>query len=148
MDYVLRQEREGSLSVKQSQQTFCFLKPETVRGHIVGEVLGRLERKGFTFKALKLHHMTKHEAEQLYAIHKGKSFFQELVSHVTSGPVVLLLLEAPDAVEALRRVIGNTDPRTAEPGTIRGDLSLSITANIIHASDSSANAEKESTLFF
>ena len=92
--------------------------------------------------------MTKHEAEELYAIHKGKSFFRELVSHVTSGPVVLMLLEAPDAVETLRRFIGNTDPRTAEPGTIRGDLSISITANIIHASDNSTNAEKESTLFF
>ncbi len=148
MDHILRKEREGPLSIKPSQQTFCFLKPETVKGRLVGEVLGRLERKGFTFKALKLHHMTKHEAEQLYAIHKGKSFFQELVSHVTSGPVVLMLLEAPDAVETLRRVIGNTDPRSAEPGTIRGDLSLSITANIIHASDSSTNAEKESTLFF
>ena len=92
--------------------------------------------------------MTRKEAETLYSVHKAKPFFQELVDHVTSGPVVLMILEAPNAVDVLRKVIGSTNPQTAEPGTVRGDLSLSITANIIHASDSLENAKKESAIFF
>jgi nucleoside-diphosphate kinase len=113
----------------------------------VGEVLARLERKGFTFKQLRLHQITHKEAESLYSIHKGKPFFQELVDHVTSGPVVLMVLQAPNAVETLRKVIGATNALTAEPGTIRGDLSVSITANVIHASDSGENAKRESSIF-
>ena len=113
----------------------------------MGEVLGRLERKGFVFKALRLHQITHKEAESLYSVHKGKPFFQELVDHVTSGPVVLLVLQAPNAVETLRKVIGATNPLTAEPGTVRGDLSVSISANVIHASDSADNARKESSIF-
>jgi nucleoside-diphosphate kinase len=113
----------------------------------VGEVLDRLERKGFTFKQLKLHQITHKEAESLYSVHKGKPFFQELVDHVTSGPVVLMILQAPNAVETLRKFIGATNPLIAEPGTIRGDLSVSITANVIHASDSAENAKKESSIF-
>lgn len=114
----------------------------------MGQVLSRLERKGFQFKELKLHQINLKEAEQLYAIHREKPFFKELVTHVTSGPVLLMILEAPDAVETLRRTIGATNPRTADPGTIRGDLSMSITANIIHASDSISNAKKEASIFF
>jgi nucleoside-diphosphate kinase len=113
----------------------------------VGEVLDRLERKGFTFRQLRLHQITHKEAESLYGVHKGKPFFQELVDHVTSGPVVLMILQAPNAVETLRKFIGATDPLTAEPGTVRGDLSVSITANVIHASDSLENAKKESAVF-
>lgn len=148
MDRLLWQERERTLSTEPTQQTFSFLKPETVKAHLIGEVVSRLEKKGFQFKELKLHQISLKEAEQLYEVHKTKPFFEELVTHVTSGPVLLMLLEAPDAVETLRRIIGATNPRNAEPGTIRGDLSLSITANIIHASDSVSNAEKESSIFF
>ena len=144
MDSVLRQERERPLS---EQRTFAFLKPDTVRNRIVGEVLSRLERKGFALKQLRLHQISHREAESLYNIHKGKPFFQELVDYVTSGPVVLMVLQAPSAVDALRKVIGATNPLTAEPGTIRGDLSVSITANVIHASDSAENAKRESSIF-
>ena len=144
MDYVLWEERERPLS---DQKTFAFLKPDTVKNRLIGEVLSRLEKKGFTFKALRLHQITHKEAESLYSVHKGKPFFQELVDHVTSGPVVLMVLQAPSAVETLRKVIGATNPLTAEPGTIRGDLSVSITANAIHASDSVENAKKESSIF-
>ncbi len=94
-----------------------------------------------------MHQITSREAESLYSVHRGKPFFQELVDHVTSGPVVLMVLQAPNAVETLRKVIGATNPLTAEPGTIRGDLSVSITANVIHASDSVENAKKESSIF-
>src|SRR5260370_2155604 len=96
-------------------RTIGFLKADTVHSHLAGEVLSRLERKGFVFKQLKLHHISKKEAESLYGVHKGKPFFQELVDHVTSGPVVLMILEAPNPVETLRTVIGATHPRKAEP---------------------------------
>ena len=109
--------------------------------------MSRLERKGFDFEQLQLHRITKKEAEALYSVHKGKPFFQELVDHVTSGPVVLMVLKGTNAVDTLRKVIGATNPVTAEPGTIRGDLSLSITANVIHASDSFENAKRESAIF-
>ncbi len=148
MDCLLREERERTLSSQSSTKTFAFLKPEALQSRVAGEVLSRLERKGFIIKQLRLHNITRKEAETLYAIHKGKPFFQELVDHVTSGPVVLMMLEGPNAVEVLRRVIGSTNPQSAEPGTIRGDLSLSITANMIHASDSLENAKKESSIFF
>ena len=147
MDSVLWQEREGTLTDR-PERTFAFLKPDTVHNRLTGEVLSRLERKGFVFKQLKLHQITKKEAEALYNVHKGKPFFQELVDHVTSGPVVLMILEAPNAIETLRKVIGATNPQKAEPGTIRGDLSMSITANVIHASDSLENAKVESSVFF
>jgi nucleoside-diphosphate kinase len=108
----------------------------------------RLERKGFVLKQLKLHQITKKEAGELYSVHRKKPFFQELVDHVTSGPVVLMLLEGPNAVETLRKMVGATDPLVAEPGTIRGDFSTSITANIIHASDSVESAQREGSIFF
>ncbi|MBO0887667.1 nucleoside-diphosphate kinase [Candidatus Bathyarchaeota archaeon] len=129
------------------QKTFAFLKPDAVKNRLVGEILNRLERKGFIFKQLRLHLITHKEAESLYSIHKGKPFFQELVDHVTSGPVLLMVLQAPNAVETLRKVIGATNPLVAQPGTIRGDLSVSITANVIHASDSAENAKRESSVF-
>lgn len=144
MDRVLWQERERTLT---DSRTFAFLKPDTVKNRLVGKVISRLEQKGFIFKHLKLHQITRREAESLYSVHKGKPFFQELVDHVTSGPVVLLILQGPNAVETLRKVIGATNPLAAEPGTIRGDLSVSITANVIHASDSAENAKKESSIF-
>lgn len=95
-----------------------------------------------------MHRMTKGEAERLYSVHKGKPFYEELVSHVTSGPVVLMIIAGPSPVETVRKLIGATNPLTAEPGTIRGDLSTSITANIVHASDSPENARKEASIFF
>lgn len=146
MDRLLWQEREGPLT-ESNQRTFGFLKPDAVKNRLVGETLSRLERKGFVFKQLRLHQITHREAESLYSVHKGKPFFQELVDHVTSGPVVLMVLQAPGAVETLRKIIGATNPLVAEPGTIRGDLSVSITANVIHASDSAESAKRESSIF-
>ncbi len=148
MDRVLRKERERPLSRVQVQRTFSFLKPETVKRGAVGEVLSRFERKGFLFRQLKLHHITRSEAENLYSVHRTKPFFQELVDHVTSGPVVLMVLDGPNAVETVRRMVGATNPLEAQPGTIRGDLSVSITANAIHASDSEDSVKRESSIFF
>src|SRR5438445_11573919 len=135
VDSVLRKERERTLT-ESSQRTFAFLKPDTVKNRLVGEVLSRLERKGFTFKQLRLHQIAQKEAESLYSVHKGKPFFQELFDHVTSGPVVFMILQGPNAVETLSKLIGETNHLTAESGTSRGDLSVYITANVIHASDS------------
>ena len=147
MDSILWKEREGTLTDR-PERTFAFLKPDTVHNRLAGDVISRLERKGFIFKPLTLHHITNKEAEALYRVHQSKPFFLELVDRVTSGPVVLMILEAPNAVETLRKVIGATNPQKAEPGTIRGDLSMSITANVIHASDSLENAKTESSVFF
>ena len=148
VDRVLRTKRKGPLSSPKPETTFSFLKPETVKHGAVGEVLARFERKGFHFRELKLHHITNSEAEKLYVVHRSKPFFQELVDHVTSGPVVLMVLDGPNAVDAVRRMVGATNPLEALPGTIRGDLSLSITANSIHASDSAESVKREASIFF
>ena len=148
MDGLLRQEREGTLSSPSVQRTFSFLKPETLKQRLVGEVISRLERKGLILKQLRLHQISKREAEELYSPHKGKPFFQELVDHVTSGPVMLMVIEGPNAVDTVRKLTGATNPLVAEAGTIRGDFSTSITANIIHASDSLENAKREASVFF
>lgn len=108
----------------------------------------RLEQKGFLIRQLSLHQITKKEADELYSVHRTKPFFHELVDHVTSGPVVLMVLEGPNAVETVRKLVGATNPLAAEPGTIRGDYSMSITANTIHASDSLENARREASIFF
>lgn len=136
------------MSTPPVQRTFSFLKPESLQQRLVGEVVSRLERKGLILRKLRLHHISKTEAEELYKVHRGKPFFRELVEHVTTGPVVLMMVEGPNAVETLRKLVGATNPLLAEPGTIRGDLSTSITANIIHASDSVENAKREASIFF
>ncbi len=148
MDRLLRQERERTLSTEPVQRTFSFLKPESLRLRLIGDVISRLERKGLILKQLTLHQISREEAEELYSIHRQKPFFGELVDHVTSGPVVLMIIEGPNAVETVRKLVGGTNPLVAEPGTIRGDLSTSITANIIHASDSLENAKREASIFF
>jgi len=130
------------------ERTFVFLKPEAVRRGLIGEILMRIERKGLRIKALRLHRMTRREAEELYAPHKGKEFFERLVEHVTSGPVLLMVIEGPGAIRAMRQLIGATDPLEAVPGSIRGDYGLNITANIIHAADSPESAEREMRIFF
>src|SRR5437879_13074474 len=125
VDGVLREEREGSLTApassqqqKQEQQyTFSFLKPEAVKQRLVGEVVSRFERKGFTIRELRLHRMTRSEAERLYYVHKGKPFYEELVSHVTSVPVVLMIVDGPSTVESVRICIGGADPLIPEPVT-------------------------------
>ena len=148
MDSLLRQERERPLSTPAVEKTFSFLKPESLKQRLVGEVVSRLERKGLVLRELRLHQISRREAEDLYRVHRGKPFFRELVEHVTSGPVMLMVIEGPNVVDTVRKLVGATNPLVAEPGTIRGDLSTSITANIIHASDSAENARREASIFF
>lgn len=130
------------------ERTLVLLKPDAVARRIVGEIISRFERKGFKIVALKLLRVDRELAEKHYAIHSGKPFFNDLVRFITSLPVVALVLEGNNAVGEVRRMVGATSPQEAEIGTIRGDLALAITSNLIHASDSHATAEQEIKNFF
>ena len=132
----------------QSEQTFSFLKPESVMRGLIGEIVSRFERKGLVLVGAKLIQMSQNQAEQLYSMHKGKPFFSELVSHVTSGPVFLMVWDGPNAVTVVRNLVGATNPLNATPGTIRGDFALQVTPNAIHGADSPENAKREMSIFF
>jgi nucleoside-diphosphate kinase len=125
-----------------------IIKPDGVRRGLVGEILSRFEKKGFKIRALKMIRLSREQAEKLYDIHFGKSFFNDLVNYMTSGPVVAVILEGDNAVNAVRLMIGPTDGSKAPPGTIRGDYSLSIRENVIHASDSIERVEHEVSVIF
>ena len=130
------------------ERTFVAIKPDGVeRGHI-GEVIQRFERRGLRIIGLKLMTLGKTSAEEHYGEHKGKPFYEGLVSYITSGPIVAMVLEGKKAVSVARNVIGATNPADAVPGTIRGDLALEIGRNVVHGSDSPASAEREIKIFF
>jgi len=130
------------------EQTLIIVKPEGVQRGIIGNVLTRFEQRGLKFAALKLIQITPELAEQHYGVHKGKSFYPGLVKYITSGPVVVGVLEGPKAISVARITMGATNAAEATPGTIRGDYALEIGFNIIHGSDSPENAAKEIELFF
>ncbi len=132
----------------QNEQTFAFLKPESVMRGLIGEIISRFEKKGLVLVAAKLAQMNVEQAQKLYEMHRGKPFFQELVSHVTSCPVFLMIWEGPNAVAVVRNLAGATNPLNASPGTVRGDFALAITPNVIHAADSVENAKRELSIFF
>lgn len=132
----------------QNEQTFSFLKPESVMRGLIGEIVARFERKGLVLVAAKLIQMSNQQAEKLYEMHKGKPFFKELVAHVTSGPVFLMAWEGPNAITLVRNLVGSTDPINAAPGSIRGDYAVTLTPNAIHAADSKENAVRELAIFF
>ncbi len=130
------------------ERTFVAIKPDGVeRGHI-GEVILRFERRGLRIVGMKLMTLAKSSAEEHYGEHKGKPFYEGLVSYITSGPIVAMVLEGKKAVSVARNVIGATNPADAAPGTIRGDLALEIGRNVVHGSDSPASAEREIKIFF
>ena len=130
------------------ERTFAMLKPGVLSRRAAGEIIGRIERKGFDIVGLKLMRIPRALAEEHYAEHRSKPFFAELVGYITSGPVVLMVLEGEDAVALLRRLCGSTKPLEAAPGTIRGDYAMHTNLNIIHASDSPESAAREIGLFF
>lgn len=129
-------------------RTFVMVKPDGVRRGLVGTVIERFERKGLGIKALKLMQIDRELAGRHYAEHREKPFYGELIDFITSGPVVAMVLEGRDAVVVARTVMGATDPVKADPGTVRGDFGLEITANIVHGSDSPESAEREIGLYF
>lgn len=130
------------------ERTFVAVKPDGVERILVGEVVGRFERRGLKIVGMKFMKVTKEMAEQHYGEHKGKPFYDGLVSYITSGPIVAMALEGKDAVALARQVIGATKPKDAAPGTIRGDLAVEIGRNIVHGSDSPENGQREIGIFF
>ena len=131
-----------------SEQTFVMIKPDGVRRRLVGEIIRRIEAKGYDIREMKLMTVDESLAKKHYAEHVDKPFFDELVSFVTSAPSVAMVVEGTDAVVGLRQIMGATNPLDATPGSIRGDFATEITQNIVHGSDSPESAEREINLFF
>lgn len=130
------------------ERTLVVVKPDGVRRGLVGEIVGRFERKGMKIVAAKTLHVAPELAQRHYAEHQGKPFYPALIQHITSGPIVAIALEGRSAISVARLVTGATNPQTAAPGTIRGDLALGITPNLVHASDSMESAARELALYF
>jgi len=130
------------------ERTLVLVKPDGVQRRLVGEVIGRFERRGLHLVALKLLRIDRALAERHYAEHVGKPFFEGLVSFITSAPVVAMVWEGADAVAQVRAMMGATNPSNAVPGSIRGDLAVSIGNNVVHGSDSPARGAEEVALFF
>ncbi len=131
-----------------TERTFTLIKPNGVERGLVGEVVGRIERRGFVLRGMKLMQVSTSLAEDHYAEHRDKPFFGELVEFITSGPVVAMVVEGESAISVMRTMIGATNPVDAAPGTIRGDLALSMGENLVHGSDSVEAAEREIGLYF
>jgi len=130
------------------ERTLVLLKPDAVQRRLVGRIISRLEEKGLRIVAMKMLWVSRELAEKHYAEHREKPFYSELVSFITSAPVVAMVVEGPKAVETVRKMMGKTNPLEAEPGTIRGDFGLSVTMNLIHGSDCQTSAAREIALFF
>ncbi len=129
-------------------RTLVLLKPDAVQRALAGEIINRLERRGLKLAAMKMLHVTQELAHRHYEDHVGKPFFDGLVKFITSSPIVAIVVEGENAVEVVRNTMGATSPSDAAPGTIRGDLALTIGANLIHGSDSAESAKREIGLFF
>jgi nucleoside-diphosphate kinase len=130
------------------ERTLIIVKPEGVQRGLIGDIITRFEQRGLKFVGLKLISITPVLAEQHYGVHKGKPFYPGLVKHITSGPVVVGVVEGPKAISVVRTTMGATNPVEAIPGTIRGDFALEIGFNIIHGSDGPETAGQEINLFF
>ena len=131
-----------------TENTLLIVKPDCVRRALTGEILRRIEAKGLRIAEMKMMRIDPELAEEHYGEHREKPFFGDLVSFITSGPVVVARLEGEQAISVLRTMMGPTDPAAAPPGTIRGDFGTIITENLVHGSDSPASAERELKLFF
>ena len=129
-------------------KTFFMIKPDGVQRNLVGEIISRIEAKGFTITKIKMMTISKELAEQHYEEHKDKPFFSDLVSFITSGPVVAMQVEGENVVLQIRNLMGATNPSESTPGSIRGDLATELDKNVVHGSDSDESAERELTLFF
>ena len=130
------------------QRTLSIIKPDAVRKQLIGTILGRFEQAGLTPVAIKMVHMSEAQAEGFYAEHKEKEFFAELVKFMTSGPVTVQVLQGENAIAHYREVIGKTDPKEADAGTIRADFAESKRFNAVHGSDSPESASREIAYFF
>jgi nucleoside-diphosphate kinase len=131
-----------------SDRTLVLCKPDAVERRLVGEIISRLERKGLRITALEMRVLDEGTAKQHYAEHEGKPFFDELVAFITRSPLVAMVVEGPDAWKVVRTLMGATNPREAAPGTLRGDLAIELTENLVHGSDGPESAAREIALFF
>jgi nucleoside-diphosphate kinase len=130
------------------ERTFAIIKPDAVERRLAGKILARIEEAGFTVRAMRLHHLTKREAEGFYAVHRERPFFGGLTDFMSSGPCVLMALEAPDAIKKWRTLMGATDPGKADAGTLRKEFGSSIERNATHGSDAPETAAFELGYFF
>jgi len=131
-----------------SLMEFVMLKTEIIKQNLISEILERIEGSGLRIVAMKMIQVTNKQAQELYKMHKGKRFYGRLVQNVTRGPVIVMVVKGRSAVEKMREIAGATNPRKAEPGTIRADYGTSLLRNVIHSADSSENAEREIKIFF
>lgn len=132
----------------ETEQTLVLIKPDGVKRGLIGEVITRYEHKGLKIVGMKFLQLPLTTAEALYAVHHGKSFYDVLIEFMTSAPIVALAIEGRNAIELVRILNGETDPQESQPGSIRGDFSINITHNIVHASDSRKSAERELDILF
>jgi nucleoside-diphosphate kinase len=130
------------------ERSLILIKPDAIARGLAGEILGRIERRGFTLRAGKLLHVGRELGERHYDEHREKPFFGELVEFISSGPTLALVVEGEGAIATLRTTIGATNPAQAEPGSIRGDLALAMPDNLVHGSDSAESSEREIALWF
>jgi nucleoside-diphosphate kinase len=130
------------------ERTLFIVKPDAVRRGLVGELVSRVERKGLRILEGRFFTIDDDLAHRHYAEHEGKPFFADLIAFITSGPVLALVVEGPEAISVVRALMGPTNPRQAPPGTIRGDLAIELTENLVHGSDSPESAARELALFF
>jgi len=130
------------------ERTFAIIKPDAVERKLAGKILARIEEAGFTVRAMRLHHLTKKEAEGFYAVHRDRPFFGGLTDFMSSGPCVLMALEAPDAIKQWRALMGATDPAKADAGSLRKEFGSSIERNATHGSDAPETAAFELGYFF
>ena len=131
-----------------TEQTLIIVKPDAVKRNLAEEILSRFKKKGFSVSKQKMLNFTTEMAKQFYSVHSSKPFFDELVSFITSGKVVVAIIEGDNVINVTREIIGKTNPKEADVGTIRGDFGISITENSIHASDSSESFDKEVNVVF
>ena len=130
------------------ERTLSILKPDAVACNIIGEIIGRFEKAGLRIVAARMTRLSAADAAGFYAEHKGKPFYEKLLEYMSSGPVVVQVLEGRDAIAVNRRLMGATDPKKADPGTIRADFAQSLDANAVHGSDSPSSAAREIAYFF
>lgn len=130
------------------ERTFSIIKPDAVAKNVIGEIYARFEKAGLRIVAARMLHMTREQAEGFYAVHRERPFFGELVEFMTSGPVMVQVLEGEDAVARNREVMGATNPKDAAPGTIRADFATEVTENAVHGSDAPETAAEEIKFFF
>lgn len=130
------------------EKTLGIIKPDATKKKIIGKIIQRIEEEGFTISGLKMLHLTKEEAKGFYIVHKGKHFYESLTDFMSSGKIVVMILERENAIAHWRRVMGATDPALAEPGTLRREYGFSVERNAVHGSDSPETAEWEINYFY